>query len=322
MKRILLAIALMPIISFSQEKEVLIYFKSKDSLFGIKDQAGNIIIPAQFRIFSDRKDGDVVEGETILFDGEKKDKKWATNTWGYVYDRKGNFLYTPFLYDNGPDYFSEGVRRFVENGKMGFVDRNGRTIIPPKHDFVSFFTFGYAEFCDGCQWKKDSEGHKTFVGGKWGVMNFKGEMVQPMAKHSSKDVEINGRYYPYPFQYNGKEKDILQFFEKQNKKLSGLYHVNVYNELSDDQKKLFFEIVERPKQNFPYYQVNTYTYDKKDIGSTYRFQFLASENGKNYYTKENEEDKTPYEEWLEAEIKSAEQFQKEHADNPNKFKNE
>ncbi|AZA76997.1 WG repeat-containing protein [Chryseobacterium sp. G0186] len=322
MKKSLLIIAMIPILAFSQEKEVLRYFKSKDSLVGVKNQKGEIIVPAQFEIYSDLKDGDPVQGETILFDGAKKNEKWTENTWGYVYDRKGNFLYTPFLYDNGPDYFCEGLRRFVKNGKIGFADRNGKTVIEPKHDFVSPFNFGYASFCDGCSWEKTEEEHRRIVGGTWKVMNVKGETVQPLVKNSGNDVKISGKYYPYPFQYNEKEKNILQFFEKQNKKLSDLYYVNVYNKIPEKEKKLFFEIIERPKENFPYYQVNTYDYTKYDLGMLYRFKFMVSEDGKTFYAIESYNDgKVPFEEWLKNEIKEAEQFQKEHTDNPNKFIN-
>ena len=75
MKKILLVILLMPILSFSQEKEVLKYFKSKDSLVGVKDQNGKIIVPAQFKVFSYLKDGELIKGETIYFDGFKNDEK-------------------------------------------------------------------------------------------------------------------------------------------------------------------------------------------------------------------------------------------------------
>ncbi|PWN60765.1 WG repeat-containing protein [Chryseobacterium viscerum] len=322
MKKILLAIILTPIIYFSQSKEDLHYFKSKDSLVGVKDKAGKIIVPAQFKIFSFLKDGDPVEGETILFDGSKEGEKYQKNTWGYVYDRKGNFLYTPFLYDNGADYFSEGVRRLVKNGKVGFADRNGKIVIEAEHDFASPFNYGYAAFCDGCDWEKTNDEHRSIVGGKWGVMNVKGETVQPLEKPTEKDVEIDGKYYPNPFQYNGKEKNMLQFFEKQNKKLADLYYVNVYNELSENEKNLLFEIVERPKENFPYYQVNTYDYRKKDLGMLTRFKFLVSEDGKAFYAIEDyNEERIPFGEWLKNEIESAEQYQKEHPDNPNKFIN-
>ncbi|WP_419488361.1 WG repeat-containing protein [Chryseobacterium bernardetii] len=321
MNKVLLLISIIPVLAFSQEKEVLRYFKTKESLVGVKNQKGEIVIPAQFKIYSDLKDGEVVEGETILFDGNKTGGNQEKNAWGYVYDRKGNFLYQPFMYDNGPDYFVEGLRRFVKNGKIGFVDRNGKVIIEPKHDFVDYFNYGYASFCDGCDWEKTDDEHKSIVGGKWGMINTKGETVQPLTKYSDKDVKIVGKYYPYPFQYNEKEKNILRFFDQQNKLLADLYYVNVYNKIPEKEKKLYFEIVERPKENFPYYQVNTYDYTKHDLGMLYRFKFLVSEDAKNVYTiKSYNEQKVPFEEWLRNEIKEAEQYQKEHPDNPNKFK--
>jgi hypothetical protein len=52
--------------------------------------------------------------------------------------------------------------------------------------------------------------------------------------------------------------------------LADLYYVNVYNKIPEKEKKLYFEIVERPKENFPYYQVNTYDYTKHDLGMLYR----------------------------------------------------
>ncbi len=220
------------------------------------------------------------------------------------------------MYDNGPDYFVEGLRRFVKNGKIGFADRNGKVIIEPKHDFVDYFNYGYASFCDGCDWEKTDDEHKSIVGGKWGMMNARGETVPPITKYSEKDVKIVGKYYPYPFQYNEKEKNILRFFDQQNKLLADLYYVNVYNKIPEKEKKLYFEIVERPKENFPYYQVNTYDYTKHDLGMLYRFKFLVSEDAKNVYTiKSYNEQKVPFEEWLRNEIKEAEQYQKEHPDN-------
>lgn len=319
MKNLLLLLISIPMLAFSQEKEVLRYFISKDTLVGVKNQKGEIIVPAQFRIYSIIEDGDLVKGNTIFFDGWKKEEGDKKNMWGYVYDRKGNFLYRPFFYDNGADFFDEGVQRFVENGKVGFVDRNGKKVIEPKHDFVSPFRFGYAAFCDGCDWEKTEDEHKAMVGGTWGVMNFKGEIVQPVTKPSEKDVELNGKYYPYPFQYNAKEKSILQFFEKQNSLLSGIQYVNYYNKLSENEKKLFFEIVERPKENFPYFKVYTYDYDKMHIGL---WEFIVSEDGNHVYAVDffNEDEKIPFDKWLKKEIKAAEEYQKEHKDNPNKFK--
>lgn len=318
MKKLLLTILLVPILSFSQGKEVLTYFKSKDSLFGVKNEKGKIIVPAQFKVFSDLQDGELVKGETIFFDGDRNGEKREKNAWGFVYDKKGNFLYRPFFYDNGADYFSEGVRRFVKNGKMGFVDRNGTVVIKPVHDFVAPFNYGYAAFCDGCDWEKTNAEHKAMVGGKWGVMNHKGEIAEPVEK-SFNTIEVEGQSFPNPFKYNEKEKNILQFFEKQNKKLSNIYYVNVYNKLSENQKRLFFEIVERPKENFPYYQINTYDYRKMEAGLSHRFKFLVSEDGKTVEAMDYDDQKVPFEKWLKNEYVEAENYQREHPDNPNKL---
>lgn len=304
-------------IFFSQDKDVLRYFKTKDSLVGVKDQNGKIIIPAQFNVFSTLEDGELIKDETVYFDGSKENEAKEKNAWGYVYDRKGNFLYRPFFYDNGADYFSEGVRRFVKNGKVGFADRNGKTIIEATHDFVSPFNYGYAAFCDGCDWEKTEDEHKAIVGGTWGVMNFKGEIVQPRAKVSENDVEMNGGFFPYPFEYSEKEKTILQFFNKQNKILSGIYYVNLYNKLSDDEKKLFFEITERPKDNFPFFKVESYDYRKME--TDFRFKFMVSEDGKQFYALDYDVEKLPFDQWLKKEIKDAKEYQREHPDNPNKL---
>ncbi|WP_435525493.1 WG repeat-containing protein [Chryseobacterium indoltheticum] len=239
--------------SFSQKKEELRYFKTKDSLVGVKDQDGKIVVPAEFKVFSYLKDGELVKGETIYFDGFKNDEKPGKNEWGYVYDKKGNFLYRPFFYDNGADYFSEGVRRFVKNGKVGFADRNGKIVIEAKHDFVSPFNYGYATFCDGCDWEKTDDEHKSMVGGTWGVMNFRGQEIKPlMPKYLGNEVEIDGEMYPYPFSYSEKEEKILQFFEKQNGVLSDIYYVNHYSDIPKGSKEALLRNRGKTKGKFPF----------------------------------------------------------------------
>ncbi|WP_160137575.1 WG repeat-containing protein [Chryseobacterium sp. c4a] len=325
MNKLLSIILLIPTLAFSQEKEVLRYFISKDSLIGVKNQAGKIIIPAEFRDYTGIKDGELVKegmgNETILFFGGKRNEESEKNSFGSVYDKKGKFLYSPFFFDNGADYFSEGVRRLVKNGKVGFADRNGTIVIQPKHDFVSSFNYGHAVFCDGCDWEKTEDEHKSIVGGIWGVMNRKGETVQPLTKYSDKDLDLDGKYYSYPFQYSEKEKNILQFFEKYNKIISAVHYVNVYNEMSADEKKLLFEIVERPQENFPYYQVNTYDNKKTNLAAFDDLKFFVSEDGKRVFTINYEDKMIPFEKWLKEEIKQAEEYQKKHSNNPNKFKN-
>lgn len=89
--------------------------------------------------------------------------------------------------------------------------------------------------------------------------------------------------------------------------------------MSEKDKKLLFEIVERPKENFPYYQINTYNYEKSNLGSFDDLKFFVSEDGKNVYILNYERKMFPFESWLKEEIMQTEQYQKEHPDNPNKF---
>lgn len=59
---------------------------------------------------------------------------------------------------------------------------------------------------------------------------------------------------------------------------------------------------------------------KTNLGSFGDLTFFMSEDGKNVYTINYEKEMIPFEKWLKEEIKQAEEYQKEHPDNPNKFK--
>ncbi|HRP70347.1 MAG TPA: WG repeat-containing protein, partial [Turneriella sp.] len=93
-------------------------------------------------------------------------------------NKKNKVLYHPYIYDNGPDYVKEGLLRFVENGKMGFVDERGKKIIHAQFDFVAPFESGKAKYCIGCQKIQDGEhsriDEKT---GTWGYIDKKGKRI-------------------------------------------------------------------------------------------------------------------------------------------------
>lgn len=95
-------------------------------------------------------------------------------------NRKKQVLYKPFIYDNGPDYVSEGLLRFVENGKMGFVNEAGKKVIKAQFDFVYPFEKGTARFCNGCKTIKDGE-HSAMdnESGTWGKIDKKGKIRMP-----------------------------------------------------------------------------------------------------------------------------------------------
>ena len=98
--------------------------------------------------------------------------------WRYI-DTDGNLVVTPFLFDNGPDPFVEGLARYVEENKIGFFDATGRRLIPARYDFATPFSQGLSAVCSGCAREFFGE-HYRYVGGKWGYIDYLGNEVIPL----------------------------------------------------------------------------------------------------------------------------------------------
>lgn len=124
---------------------------------------------------------EITEYHRKTFGAENYNRKGVAHiltTEGWVaINRKKEILYKPFVYDNGPDYVHEGLLRFVENGKMGFVNEAGKKVIKAQFDFVFPFEDGWARFCNDCKMVKDGE-HSTIdeKTGSWGKVNKKGKI--------------------------------------------------------------------------------------------------------------------------------------------------
>ncbi|PIE46754.1 MAG: hypothetical protein CSA42_07010 [Gammaproteobacteria bacterium] len=301
--------------AFAQGEKALFYFtQNTGEDIGVKDKNGNIIIPAEFLNYSGIADGTLVEDDLLSFLGCPDDIQPEPQTFGCVFDRKGQYLYQTFLYDNGVDYRVEGYQRIVKNGKVGFVNRDGKIVIQPQFDFASPFNYGYASVCDDCYWEKIDGEHKRVVGEKWDVINKKGEKIVPLAKQTQTNaVKIGDNYYPYPFSYSEKEQQILQFFQQKMEILADVHYINVYPLVKP--KVLYFEIVERPSKHFPFYLV--YSYDKRKIPTD--DEFLVSQDGKSFFSVAYDGEKTPFAPWLKKQIQWAREYQQRNSNNPNKF---
>lgn len=83
------------------------------------------------------------------------------------------------IFDNGPDYFEEGLARTIRNGKFGFVNKALDTVIEPAYDFAFPFTDGRAVVCNDCTPERCGE-HYTMTGGTWGIIDKKGAVVVPV----------------------------------------------------------------------------------------------------------------------------------------------
>ena len=98
--------------------------------------------------------------------------------WKYI-DTSGKTILKPYLFDNGPDYFKEGLSRYVENNLIGFIDEKYQIVIKAQFEFVTPFHNNFATFCVGFEKVpvKESGEHSKIAGGKWGLINKDGEVV-------------------------------------------------------------------------------------------------------------------------------------------------
>ncbi len=133
-------------------------------LYGFKDKSGRIKIEAQYPAAQ-------------KFNAHGIAAVAGKQGWKYI-DTSGREILQPYIYDNGPDYFREGLARFVSQDKIGFMNKCGRVVIPAVFDFALPFSQGLAPVCQGCQ--KGTQGeHSRYMGGNWGYINKQGEMVIP-----------------------------------------------------------------------------------------------------------------------------------------------
>lgn len=304
----------------------LYYFPTADSArVGVKNDQGKIIIPAKFSGIINYDFDQAITGPTVEFydvsTPVKTPKLSPAVPCGEVFDRKGKFLYYPLMYDNGPDYWEEGLRRYVENGKVGFADRSGHKIIPAKWDFVSPFNYGYATVYEGGWQKKYEQGGEhwyisaTSTKAVSYLINKKGERVNPGAQRHPKDYKDADRYYPYPFQYNALEQKIIDSLQQ----LDVINDINLVNHYEDGPRKdrlLQFEITEKPASDFPYYTVQGYTQQRKEDN----IQFIVSQDGKQYqYQPWSAEAPVPMRQWIIDQLHECKAFMEEHTDAPFKF---
>ncbi|WP_211204030.1 WG repeat-containing protein [Chloroherpeton thalassium] len=98
--------------------------------------------------------------------------------WFYI-DTLGNRLLAPYIFDNGPDYFSENLARFVVDGKVGFFNQQGKIVISAQFDFATPFLNGVAKVSQGCEFIKTGE-HTEVTGGKWGIIDTSGNFLLPI----------------------------------------------------------------------------------------------------------------------------------------------
>lgn len=302
-------------------KEKLYFFKTKDSLVGVRNSSGKIIIKPRrvYGYYDNNYKRNLVYGDIIYLDRGPEDIN-EPHSWGLAYNKKGEFLFTPFAFDNGPDGPAEGLSRFVKNGKIGFVNRHGDIVIDAKYDFAGIFNYGTVEYCNGCIWNYKNE-HSFVTGGIWGYLDYKGNTVNVSEKRmSEKDQTIDsGKFLPYQFSYSAFEQKIIDSFYKLSL-ISKVHFVNFSSPLDSNERKLRFEIVERPSSFFPYYYVAAFEYSRGDYrGDPFGgLNFCVNQKGDKFFYFDAGE-MVPLKVWLKKYIKEAKGYLIKHPNSPYKF---
>lgn len=157
----------------------LILFEDGD-YSGYKNRRGEIVIPARFRIAGDFAKNDLapVLDET---------------GWCYINKKGAVVIRSPFIFDNGADYFKEGLVRIVSSqDKFGFADASGKTVIEPQFDYAQSFSEGVAAVCIECRKEKADAEHSYMTGGRWGYVNRLGRIIVPIEYQGVEHFFENG----------------------------------------------------------------------------------------------------------------------------------
>ena len=155
---------------------------------GFIDTSGKIVIPLQY---SDTLG--FIEGLALVAITTPDDDY----RWGFI-DKTGHYVIPPILIEAYP--FAEGLAyvayeesRYFDDGKRGFIDRQGKLVIDCSKIgiFILKFSDGIASFRES-----------IMKGSKYGFINKKGEIaIEPIYdsagyfSHGRADVSLNGKNY-------------------------------------------------------------------------------------------------------------------------------
>jgi len=133
--------------------------------------------------------------------------------WGFI-DKNGKVV-IPLIYEEAL-YFEEGLGSVKQNGKYGFVDRNGTIVIPTVYDKFEPFSEGLVAV------SKD---------GKYGYLDKNGKAVVPLIfedastfRNGTAQIKINGKWgiFEKPAAKKIKVKNIHRA-EKRKVRFLGLF---------------------------------------------------------------------------------------------------
>lgn len=125
---------------------------------------------------------------TLRVDPEHLEKLDFQSGLGSILVASGWYYVTPagrtapvLTFDNGADYFVEGLARTRRAGRVGFIDHSLSEVIAPQWDFAFPFRDGVSVVCQGCRAHPTGDGeHSELRGGLWGYIDHQGAIVVPV----------------------------------------------------------------------------------------------------------------------------------------------
>ncbi len=112
----------------------------------------------------------------LVCSGQKSNNCIALTDSGWIaIHAKTNTISRPFLVDNGPDDFSNGLCRIVKDNKIGYINRKGQVVISPKYDCAERFMKGKAKVSTDCATVPQGE-YYYWVYRSYFMVNKKGEV--------------------------------------------------------------------------------------------------------------------------------------------------
>ena len=123
----------------------------------------------------------------LPFDRQGIAAVWMEGLKGFYYVGRDGHMVPVVAYDNGPDAFVEGRARTQVDGKIGYIDRKLRAVIPPRYDWGFPFEHGKAVVCSGCAPKPDRE-HRVVEGGMWGAVDRNGREIVSLQYRSREEL--------------------------------------------------------------------------------------------------------------------------------------
>ncbi|SDA65774.1 hypothetical protein SAMN03159475_2663 [Pseudomonas sp. NFPP33] len=97
------------------------------------------------------------------------------------------------FFDNGCDYFREGLARGLVKDRMVFIDERLETVLTPGFDLLLPYDYGHAVVCNGPFVEEQHCEHTLLRGGQCGLMDKQGRIVVE-AVHAIGDNEVFEHY--------------------------------------------------------------------------------------------------------------------------------